>query len=163
MWVNPQLLYFIYAKILIQAFPHDSHIWFWGCFTFLVALALGVPWQGSRNRKAVGAIAHLPQILTNQSTLSQPGGKLFPPYQYLPRLFRPSYGPSWLYCHVVSHWHSRGHWLYNEKDKKASYFVATFLHSYKTISCQYSNLKNILEGNMKTWRNTVIKRNRKMG
>ena len=36
-----------------------------------------------------------PQILTNQSTLSQPGGGIMPTtLLFAPRIFRPSYGPS---------------------------------------------------------------------
>ena len=69
----------------------------------------------------------------------------------------------WLCMILLLHRHSGGHSLYNERDKKASYFVITFLLSPQIISCQYSNLKNILKGKMKTWRNTVIKRDRKMG
>ena len=36
-----EMFLFCFTKILNQAFLHDSHIWLWGFFTFLVALAHG--------------------------------------------------------------------------------------------------------------------------
>ena len=42
---------------------------------------------------------------------------------------------------LLLHWLPGGRSLYNERDKKASYFVITFLLSPQIISCQYSNLK----------------------
>ena len=38
---KPKMFLFCFAKILNQAFLHYSHIWLWGFFTFLVALAHG--------------------------------------------------------------------------------------------------------------------------
>ena len=38
---NQKCFYFACPKILKQAFLHDSHIWLWGFFTFLVVLAYG--------------------------------------------------------------------------------------------------------------------------
>ena len=40
---KPKKFQFCFVKILNQAFLHYSHIWLWGFFTFLVALAHGVP------------------------------------------------------------------------------------------------------------------------
>ena len=40
MWQKPKM--FCFTKILIQDFLHDSHIWLWGFFTLLVALAHAV-------------------------------------------------------------------------------------------------------------------------
>ena len=36
MWLKPKMFPFCFTKILNQAFLHDSHIWIWGFFTFLV-------------------------------------------------------------------------------------------------------------------------------
>ena len=43
---------FCFAKILNQAFLHYSHIWLRGFFTFLVALAHGVPWGFPSGRQS---------------------------------------------------------------------------------------------------------------
>ena len=42
-WLQPKMFLFRSTKILNQAFRHNSHIWLWGFFTFLVVLAHILP------------------------------------------------------------------------------------------------------------------------